>query len=205
MKLFLLIIIFILSFMFFNFKSNFNSVPTVYPNLITPVEADYILSKNDFNTSITVGGLDESIRKSQTMWISKNDPVIHQLYKRLSKQFNFPIENAEDLQVVKYNANGYYREHHDACCEKNEECKDFVKRGGQRVLTILIYLNDDFEEGATKFPKLNLELKAPVYGGVVFYPLKNNTCDPEALHTGTPVKSGTKYVCNIWVRESEFR
>ena len=180
--------------------------PKIYPDLITPQEARYILNKSGFMASELVGSdLDTSVRKSETLWISKNDPGVIDIYKRLKNKFHFNIENAEDIQVVKYQPGGFYKPHHDACCEDNESCKDFIKRGGQRVLTILIYLNDDFEEGSTKFPTLNLDLKAPKYGGVVFYPLDSaKKCHPDALHGGNPVKSGTKYIANIWVHENKF-
>jgi hypothetical protein len=49
------------------------------------------------------------------------------VYKTLKQKY----ENCEDLQIVKYDENGYYREHHDSCCDDNEHCKEFIKRGGQ--------------------------------------------------------------------------
>jgi len=211
--LFLLIII--ISVIFLK-KSSFEyskatdsyTMPVMYRDLISKEEGDYILSKasSEFKTSSTLSGVDLSVRKSETMWIYRTDPIIKEIYSRLSKQFKFDPKNAEDLQVVKYPEGGYYREHHDSCCDDKPECEDFVKKSGQRVLTILIYLNDAFEEGSTRFPTLNLDIKPPKYGGVVFHPLEDsgNRCHPYALHTGTNVKSGTKYICNIWVREKEW-
>ena len=203
LKISLILLILIISL--FYIKSTFAYVkPAVYNNLITPQEAEYILnkSKDAFKSSTTIGGLDLNVRKSETMWITKDDPIVKNIYSRLSKQFSFNVKNAEQLQVVKYTPGGFYKQHHDACCGHN--CDEFLKDYGQRVLTILIYLNDDFEEGSTKFPTLNLNIKPPKYSGIVFYPLDTNKkCHPDSLHTGTPVKSGTKYVCNIWIREKE--
>ena len=197
----------------FNNKSSFGTgyssnespyiLPKVYENLITPEEGNYILNYGSYSESVTIGGINSDIRKSETKWIPNNDSVYNGILDRLSIQFNFNKVNCEQLQVVKYQPDGYYKEHHDSCCDESELCEKFSSSRGQRILTILVYLSDDFEGGATKFPNLNLELKAPKYGGIVFYPMAEdeNKCHPNALHAGMPVTSGVKYICNIWVRE----
>jgi prolyl 4-hydroxylase len=182
--------------------------PLVVDNMLTPEEAKHILhlAGSKFENSPILSGKDDSIRKSETAWLSKNDPVIKEIYKRFSNHYNFTINNAEDLQVVKYEPGGFYNDHHDSCCDDNDHCRDFARKSGQRVLTILMYLNDDFEGGYTNFPNIGINLKADKYGGIVFYPLEmgGNRCHPKALHKGTPVTSGIKYVCNLWVREKKW-
>ena len=213
--LFLILLIIVL---YFVNKSNFTEYspedseyvkPLVYENVVTPGEAEYILEKaNDqFEDSKVLSGVSIDIRKSKTAWLYPSDPVIKSIIQRVCDLGNYPIENAEALQVVKYEPGGYYNEHHDSCCDPYDECVEFVKNGGQRVLTMLIYLNDSFTGGETSFPKLNLKLKAPKYGGILFYPLEKhgNRCHPHAIHKGMPIESGVKYVCNVWIRESKLR
>jgi len=182
--------------------------PIVIDNLIKKEEADHIIevAKTKFNSSTILSGSNESIRKSETAWIGRKDPIIKDVFERLSKRFDFILDNTEDLQVVRYMPGGYYNDHHDSCCDDTQHCRDFIKKSGQRVLTILIYLNDEFEAGHTNFPKLNLNLKADKYGGIVFNSLESggSRCHPKSLHKGTPVTSGVKYVCNIWVREKKW-
>jgi len=182
--------------------------PKVFENVITTGEANYILhkAKNIFEESIILSGSDTNIRKSQTAWLYKDDPMVKEIYDRLALQFQFEVDNAEPLQVVKYEPGGFYNDHHDSCCDDNDSCIDFAKTSGQRKLTILIYLNDDFQDGETYFPELNLKIKAPKYGAVVFHPLDTNDelCHPLALHKGTEVTNGIKYVCNIWVRQKAY-
>jgi len=182
--------------------------PKVVQNIVSPEEARYILETAGpkFDDSTILSGKDDNIRKSRTAWLGRDDPTVRSIYERLSKQYNFDIANAEDLQVVEYKPGGFYNEHHDSCCDDNDHCRDFMKKSGQRVLTILIYLNDDFEDGETRFPTLDMSLKADKYGGIVFHPLEvgGNRCHPLALHKGTPVTSGVKYICNLWVRERPF-
>ena len=182
--------------------------PVIVDNIVTPQEAEHIIeqAQSRFTKSNILGGFHENIRKSETAWLKKDDPIVRNIFQRLSESFDFDIENTEDLQVVKYEPGGYYNEHHDSCCDDNDHCRNFVKKSGQRVLTVLIYLNDEFEDGYTNFPNLDINLKAEKYGGIVFRPLETGgkRCHPHALHKGTPVTSGIKYICNVWVREGKF-
>jgi prolyl 4-hydroxylase len=184
--------------------------PYIINNIITKEEAKYIIDNASikFNDSTIAGQiLDTSIRKSKTAWLYKEtDPIIFTIITRIANIVKLPLENTEALQVVKYQPNGYYKEHHDSCCDNNDTCNDFIKRGGQRIKTVLIYLNDDFTEGATYFPVLNKKYKPPKYSAIIFNPLavNCNKCHPKALHAGLPVASGVKYVANLWFREREF-
>jgi len=182
--------------------------PQVYPNIITAEEARYILekSKDNFSDSLVMSGYETSIRKSQTCWLSKSDTMIRRIIQRVCDIDNNSIEYAEDLQVVKYQPSGYYNEHHDSCCDENDTCKDFLKRGGNRVVTMVIYLNDEFEGGATKFIKLNKEIKPDKYSGILFYSMNKNKdkCHSLSMHAGLPITSGEKYIANVWIREKKF-
>lgn len=183
--------------------------PEVKNNLVTPEEAEYIIktAKDSFKESETVGGFNTNVRKSKTKWLYKDDPVIYNIINRIASLTGNDIKNAEPLQVVQYEPGGFYNDHHDSCCDDQEACTDFVQNGGQRVLTVLVYLNDSFTGGATRFSTLNKEIKPPQYSGIIFRPLADNTnmCHPLGLHKGTPVKTGIKYICNIWFREGEYR
>lgn len=182
--------------------------PKVYPNFITEEECSYILelSKEHFEDSIVIAGYDSSIRKSKTCWLPKTDDKIRAIIQRVCDIHNYPIENAEDLQVVKYDPNGYYNEHHDSCCDENEKCAEFITRGGNRVITMVIYLNDGFSGGSTRFINLNQDIKPDKNSGILFYPMnkKGDKCHRKALHAGMPVSSGQKYIANVWIRERLF-
>lgn len=187
--------------------------PYIINNIITEEEAKYIINKanDDFIESTIVDNevgrkINTNERKSKTAWLYKDDPIIYNIISRIVENVKLPIENTEPLQIVKYESNGFYNHHHDSCCDENKACNEFVKRGGQRVKTVLIYLNDDFSEGETDFPILNKKIKPPKYCAVVFNPVArdSNKCHPKALHAGLPVKSGIKYIANLWFREGKF-
>jgi prolyl 4-hydroxylase len=187
-------------------------LPEIYSNFITPNQAHYILemAKPDFAESKIMSGSDTSIRKSQTAWLPKTDPVVGSIIQRVCGITGVPFDRAEKMQVVKYQPNGYYNEHHDACCDDRPECIEFQRIGGQRVVTMVIYLTDQYEGGATRFINLKKDYKLPKYSGLLFYPLEKNGENgkkkghPLALHAGMPVLSGEKYIANVWLREEEY-
>jgi len=183
-------------------------LPTLHPNIISADETEYILKKseNNYKNSVTVGGHNSNIRKSQTAWLDKFDPVVKNIISRVCDLTNTPFENAENLQVVKYEKDGYYNEHFDSVTNTSGNAKFFLSQGGHRIITMLIYLNDDFTEGGTRFVVLNKDIKPPKYHGILFHTLdKNkNRCHPKALHAGLPIKSGNKYIANVWIRQYEY-
>ena len=217
----ILIILLIVNYMFFNNRNEqFNQIleyaqfndpyekPLLLENFITKEHCQNIINfaKDKLVDSEVVGGKHKGIRNSQQCWINKNSPLIKPMYDYVSNMFHIPFENAEDLQVVRYQPGQYYNEHHDACCDDNDKCRIFVKHGGQRKLTVLVYLNNEFDNGHTYFKNLDFKYKPTTGSAIAFYPLAKNTskCHPYALHAGMPVTSGEKWVANLWFRENRF-
>ena len=187
------------------------SEPSIVESIITPEECGYIMSTADqrFTRSSVVGvtGADES-RTSETAWISRDDPVAQKILKVACKITGKDFENCEDLQVVRYKPGTYYRAHHDSCCDDSDSCISFESSGGQRIATLLVYLNDGFTDGETHFPSFNnIKIKANPGSAIFFRPLSDDDskCHPKALHAGLPISTGVKYVCNVWVREGKFK
>jgi prolyl 4-hydroxylase len=183
--------------------------PVIHNGFISDKEGKYILDKANpmFRESKLVSGFSDSVRKSQTAWLDKNDHVIGTVIKRVCDITDIPFENAEKMQVVKYEPNGFYIDHFDASCDDRKECVEFEKNGGQRVLTMIIYLNDDFTGGTTRFKNLQTEFQPVKNNGLLFYSLQKDgdKCHPLSLHSGMPVKTGEKYIANIWLRERPYK
>jgi prolyl 4-hydroxylase len=183
-------------------------LPKLHPNFVSNDERTYILdkAKNNFEESIILGGTDNAIRKSKTAWLSREDPTIKKIIERVCEKTGVPFSHAEKLQVVRYEPDGYYKEHHDSACDPGKESYEFEQNGGQRKVTMLIYLSDGFEGGSTHFPNLKLTMKPEKNGAILFYPLQKNgdKCHPNALHAGLPVTKGEKYIANVWLREKPY-
>ena len=66
---------------------------------------------------------------------------------------------------------------------------------------MLIYLNADFDSGATEFPNISLKLRPPVVpvgSAIVFYNWANeSTCDPLVAHRGARVVRGEVFTLHL--------
>lgn len=178
------------------------------PHFLSDNECDQIIesSKNTglFASKVYEGSHDsynDLHRRSEQCWLNDTD---HDYIKNISDRVGFltgTINNKkEPFQVVKYKSGGYFNPHYDACNGSEEFCKR-LNKDGFRLLTVLIYLNDDYTGGETVFPNINKTVIPEKGKAVVFYNV-NEQGKPiyEALHGGNPVKSGEKYICNKWVR-----
>jgi len=185
--------------------------PVVVDSVLTKDDCRYLMEKANslFSPSSVVGvkGPDSS-RTSETAWISKDDPVAKKVFEKACGLTGRHMGCCEDLQVVRYKPGTYYKPHHDSCCDDSTACREFEMKGGQRVGTLLVYLNDEFTDGETHFPDHgDVKMKAAPGSAIFFRPLANDAaqCHPKALHAGLPISSGIKYVCNAWVREDNFK
>ncbi len=85
-----------------------------------------------------------------------------------------------------------------------EDGRRFAANGGQRTVTVLVYLNDVHQGGATAFPNINLQIQ-PIQGmALVFFPATvHGILDRQALHAALPALD-TKYVSQIWIRQGSY-
>lgn len=169
--------------------------PKVIKNFITEEERVHIIKEAESKLTVSTVGksrdIDESIRKSETAWLTPDDPLVLNVMKRCVEQTDRPLTNCEHLQVLKYIPGGHYKPHQDAFMDDNK-----------RMYTCIIALNDDYEGGGTVFPNLNKTYTLQAGDALFFDTLDNYELDTsKALHGGKPVKSGEKWICNVWVRK----
>ena len=205
------IIIFIVSIALI-YMYSFNSYRIrKFDDFLTYDECDYIIekaNKKEFQNS-KVTSMKDGIkvdvpspsRTSTNLFLhTENDELLKRIDRQVEEICGKPIENYEALQVVKYTGGQFYNEHFDATHHD--------KRGGLRFCTVLIYLNDDFEEGTTYFPLLKEHCVPKKGSAVLFYDVCmwpfNDCIHPMSKHAGIPPKNGTKYICNKWVRCKKY-
>lgn len=87
----------------------------------------------------------------------------------------------EGLQLLKYVPGGFYSRHIDGWLGSE-----------YRQISVILYLNDDFEDGEIEFPRQQLKLK-PKPGMLVLFP--SNFCFP---HAALPPKNGTRFALVTW-------
>ena len=178
-----------------------------YPNILSDKQCNEIilLAEPYISNSTVIGenGNEETDnrRTSQNTFLPRTHKVVQDIYDKLSKIINIDSDHFERLQVVRYKPGQKYEAHWDACWE-DHKCVEFLKQGGQRYATFLLYLNDDFTGGETEFPHRNIKIK-PVKGkSALFFNLEkdNKTKLDDSFHAGLPPTSGIKWLCNVWIR-----
>lgn len=97
-------------------------------------------------------------------------------------QLHFCISKDEGFQVLKYEKGQYYKTH-----------LDYGKDNG-RVISILLYLNEDYAGGETYFPRQNIKVKGN-QGDILVFP--SNYCYP---HSSEEILEGTKYSIVTWFK-----
>ena len=160
------------------------------------VEAQVLLDDD------TVGNNDY-VRKGGVSWVGKGrDPVIDKLSRIASSITKLPIENQEILQVSKYTVGQMFTSHYDPCIPENHSdnfCDHENFYAGARIMTFLLYLNDDFTGGETDFPAIPFTVRPKRGKAILFWNTdENEILHDEALHRGKEVISGEKYIGTIW-------
>ena len=147
-----------------------------------------------------------SYRSSSNTWCGtdcEDDPTVRGIIERISNVTGIATVNSEPLQVLKYEVDERYGEHADYIQEQTH------RPCGGRILTLLIYLSDDFTGGETKFRFLREYTVRPKKGMAVLWSnVKNsNPLEEEERfdHEALPVTSGVKYAANAWIHMRNFR
>jgi prolyl 4-hydroxylase len=162
------------------------------------------LTRSETVETATGGSAVNASRTSDGMFFKPAEfAVCARLEERLAALVDWPIENGEGLQVLRYRPGAEYRPHYDYFDPAEPGTPTILKRGGQRVASIVCYLNTPEGGGATVFPDIGLDV-APVQGNAVFFSYDRPHPSTRTLHGGAPVTAGEKWVATKWLRESRF-
>lgn len=183
----------------------------VFGGLLTDAECDALralaaprLARSETVDNATGGSEVNPSRTSDGMFFERGEaPVIDAVERRIAALVNWPLENGEGLQVLRYRPGAEYKPHHDYFDPAHPGTATILKRGGQRVGTLVIYLNTPEAGGATTFPDVGFEV-APVKGNAVFFAYDRPHAVTKTLHGGAPVEAGEKWVATKWLREGVF-
>ena len=148
-------------------------------------------------------------RTSENCWIEHDaNEIVHEVSKRFSILVQMPIRNAEQYQLVYYKRGTEYKPHFDSFDFETEDGKKNWEPGGQRMITVIAYLNDVKEGGETGFPELGINVPPKKGDALVFHnTLQEDAAaypriNPRSLHGGMPVIYREKWMVNLWYREN---
>jgi prolyl 4-hydroxylase len=162
------------------------------------------MARSETVDNVTGGSEVNVARTSRGMFFERGETgVIDRVEKRIAAMLSWPVENGEGLQVLHYRPGAEYKPHYDYFDPVHPGSAPILKRGGQRVGTLLMYLNTPKKGGGTTFPDVGLEV-APIKGNAVYFSYDRAHVDTKSLHGGAPVIEGEKWVATKWLREREF-
>ena len=205
-------------------------------NFLSQAEVDHIMYLTtglNLVRSTTAGGAErfnaaelerdhtKNTRTSLNTWVYReNDAIMDTIYRRAADllrideallrprsseeypQMDNTRSLAEALQLVHYDVGQEYTAHHDFGYAKYTS----DKKQPARFATLLLYLNEPEEGGATQFPRwanaetvegLNVEPKRGK--AVLFYSqLPDGNMDDLSQHAALPVRVGEKWLMNLW-------
>lgn len=175
-----------------------------FPALLTPEECGYLTAAADgiLAPAVVVDPstgrmINHPIRTSDGALVgpTRENLVIRTLNRRLAAISDTRVQHGEPLSILRYKPGQQYRLHSDA----------LPGNVNQRVATILVYLNDDFEGGETQFPALGVTVK-PARGDVVLFENITETGAPDQRmnHAGLPVTRGVKWLATRWIRAAPY-
>ncbi|HWB33951.1 MAG TPA: 2OG-Fe(II) oxygenase [Candidatus Paceibacterota bacterium] len=142
--------------------------------------------------------VDKKTRDTQTVNIEPIKQVVLDLMRYavrdfLNPFFNVQIKDSEMPQFLIYHPGGHYRPHIDGEALFNDGSgKLSWRRNVDRDISLVVYLNQDFEGGDIVFPKQAITIK-PRAGMLLAFPSSHHF-----LHGVNPVLSGTRYAIVNW-------
>ncbi len=183
----------------------------VFADLLGADECDELvaLSRERLARSETVhietGGTEiNAARTSDGMFFERGEnPLVTRIEARIAALLNWPIDHGEGLQILRYGPGAEYKPHYDYFDPAEPGTPVILKRGGQRLASLVMYLNTPTRGGATIFPDVGLSV-APQRGHAVFFSYDRPHPDTRTLHGGAPVLEGEKWVATKWLREGVF-
>jgi prolyl 4-hydroxylase len=177
--------------------------PDIYyiENFLSHNECNYLIALSEKNVAVskvvdkaTGQGVVHPSRTSESCYHGYS---VKWLISRVNRLTGVPKENQEPTQVARYNTGQFYKSHQDALDKEDSET-------GQRIATVLIYLNNVNSGGGTYLNNLNVRVKPKEGEAVIFLPAKvDGTIDSRLLHTAEDA-SDTKWVSQIWVRNKKY-
>lgn len=127
------------------------------------------------------------------------DLIVEVIRHRIANQIGAPLACLEMPQALHYSVGQEFVLHCDFL--DPQAMRSEIERNGQRVATVLIYLNEGFEGGETSFPVLGLNHRGKEGDALVFGSVDAaGRPDPRSQHAGCPPTRGEKWVFSQWIR-----
>lgn len=146
--------------------------------------------------------VDERSNSKAELTLTDVDIPIVLLQLRMSNLLGLPVPCFEPTNILHYAPGQEFKQHVDYLNMDSPGLAANMTALGQRIVTLLVYLNDGYEGGETHFPRLNYSFKGRTGDALMFGNVsEKGEPEPLSLHAGAPPRSGEKWVLSQWVRD----
>ena len=148
--------------------------------------------------------VDKQTRDTQIVPMGPLYPKIEDLFRNAVKEIINPfyqceVDSSEIPQVLSYGIGGHYKPHIDGeSIWMTPRGEKIWKKSTDRDLSIVFYLNDEFEGGDFIFPELKIRVR-PEPGMMVCFPSNHHY-----MHGVEPVTKGKRYSIVSWATVKGF-
>jgi prolyl 4-hydroxylase len=150
----------------------------------------------------------EKGRISETVFYGQFDehPLIQRIETRISTLLGIPQSHGEGMSVTRYGPGGFVGLHRDYLELEGTPEDSPTRKGGYRMCTFLMFLNDVRKGGETHFFMPGLKFQ-PRAGRALYFEYCNSMgqIDDDTLHEGLPVGDGEKWIITKWYRQQAFQ
>jgi prolyl 4-hydroxylase len=181
----------------------------VLNNLLSPEECEALIgeSRPRLQRAKTVDSSGkqqiDARRTSEGMFFTIGEsPLIKRIEQRIATLLSIPIDHGEGLQILHYLPGQQYEPHYDWFDPEQPGFAAITAKGGQRIASLVMYLNTPEAGGGTAFPDIGLTVTA-LRGSAVYFAY--DTGDTASLHAGLPLQKGEKWIATKWLRERPFQ
>lgn len=135
----------------------------------------------------------------------ERDMMLAMLQERAARLLGVPVVCHEPPNAISYEPGQEYRRHADFIEPSIPQFQAELQQLGQRVGTVVTYLNDDFDGAETVFPDLDISFRGKP-GDAIFFAnvLPDGSPDYLTSHAALPPTKGRKWVLSQWIRAKAF-
>jgi len=181
-----------------------------YPDFVRPEICQWLIDKAQ--PRLTRAQVYDSVKRTITENHSRtNSAAIFNMVEtdlvnlliqiKMSASTSVNFRQFEATTVLHYGEGEEITEHFDFVDPKSPNYEKTIAELGQRIITFIIYLNDNYNGGETEFPKLDISHKGTQGEGIFFVnALEDGSADIRTLHAGRPPQEGAKWIVTQFIR-----
>lgn len=136
--------------------------------------------------------------------LGETDLVQLLLQSRMAAAASVPFSHMEAISVLHYAPGEQITEHFDFISPDAPNHAEQSALYGERVITFLVYLNDDYAGGETEFPRVGVTHRGVMGEGLYFVNALASGPDLRTVHAGRPPRDGEKWIVSQFIRSRPF-